>query len=107
MFPAFAARVSSLVKCTSIALQLTGKRCISIPATSKAAVVDRYGGALQIKELPTPEPKYGQVLVKIHASGCCHTDVHAVDGDWPIKATLPLIPGHEGAGEVVAVSAVS
>jgi propanol-preferring alcohol dehydrogenase len=39
------------------------------------------------------------------ASGVCHTDLHAAEGDWPVKATLPLIPGHEGVGTVVATGA--
>jgi alcohol dehydrogenase, propanol-preferring len=43
------------------------------------------------------------VLVEILVSGVCHTDVHAVDGDWAVPSKLPLIPGHEGAGRVVAV----
>ena len=37
------------------------------------------------------------------ASGVCHTDLHAADGDWPVKPRLPLIPGHEGIGYVAAV----
>lgn len=37
------------------------------------------------------------------ASGVCHTDLHAVEGDWPVKPKMPLIPGHEGVGYVVAV----
>ena len=41
--------------------------------------------------------------MEINASGVCHTDLHAADGDWPIKPTLPFIPGHEGAGTVVAL----
>ena len=39
------------------------------------------------------------------ASGVCHTDLHAADGDWPVKPTLPFIPGHEGAGIVAALGA--
>jgi len=42
-------------------------------------------------------------LVEVFASGVCHTDLHAADGDWPIKPTPPFIPGHEGAGVVVAL----
>lgn len=45
----------------------------------------------------------GQVLVKVAACGVCHTDLHAADGDWPVKPTPPFIPGHEAAGVVVAV----
>ena len=47
----------------------------------------------------------GEVLVKIEATGVCHTDLHAADGDWPVKPTPPFIPGHEGAGYVAAVGA--
>ena len=71
--------------------------------TMKAAVVHAFGQALAIKEVPVPTPGPGQVLVRIVASGVCHTDLHAADGDWPIKPTLPFIPGHEGAGTVAAV----
>src|SRR4030095_15938159 len=42
-------------------------------------------------------------LVQITATGVCHTDLHAADGDWPVKPTPPFIPGHEGAGVVVAL----
>ena len=71
----------------------------------KAAVVHAFGAPLVIVELPVPEPGPGQVLVKIRASGVCHTDLHAADGDWPVKPHLPIIPGHEGVGFVVAVGA--
>jgi alcohol dehydrogenase, propanol-preferring len=43
------------------------------------------------------------VLVKIEACGVCHTDLHAAQGDWPVKPVPPFIPGHEGAGSVAAV----
>lgn len=42
------------------------------------------------------------MLVNIKYSGVCHTDLHAVNGDWPIPTKLPLVGGHEGAGVVVA-----
>jgi propanol-preferring alcohol dehydrogenase len=41
--------------------------------------------------------------VRIRSTGVCHTDLHAADGDWPLKPTLPFVPGHEGAGIVAAV----
>ena len=69
----------------------------------KAAVVREFGKPLLIEDVPVPVPGPGEVLVKIMATGVCHTDLHAADGDWPIKPTLPFIPGHEGAGIVVAV----
>lgn len=71
----------------------------------RAAVARAYGAPLTIEEMPIPEPGPGEVLVKIAASGVCHTDLHAIDGDWPIKPPLPLIPGHEGVGHVSAIGA--
>ena len=68
--------------------------------TMKAAFVEKFGEPLKIKEVPVPDPGRGQALVQVVASGVCHTDLHAADGDWPIKPTLPFIPGHEGAGFV-------
>ena len=76
-----------------------------MPKTMRAAVVRAFGQPLTIEEVPIPTPGPGEVLVKIMASGVCHTDLHAADGDWPAKPTLPFIPGHEGAGIVVALGA--
>jgi len=73
--------------------------------TMKAAVVRAFGQPLQIEEVPIPDVPPGQVLVKVAASGVCHTDLHAADGDWPVKPSLPFIPGHEGVGHVAAVGA--
>jgi alcohol dehydrogenase, propanol-preferring len=69
----------------------------------KAAVVEQFGRPLVFQdwEIPTPGPR--QILVKTEACGVCHTDVHAWRGDWPVKPTLPFIPGHEAIGLVVAV----
>lgn len=71
----------------------------------KAAVVHAFGQPLQIEEVPVPEVHPGQILVKVMASGVCHTDLHAADGDWPVKPRLPFIPGHEGVGYVAAIGA--
>jgi propanol-preferring alcohol dehydrogenase len=68
--------------------------------TMKAAVVRALGAKLELQELPVPQPGAGQVLVKIEASGLCHTDIHAAHGDWPVKPSPPFIPGHEGVGVV-------
>jgi propanol-preferring alcohol dehydrogenase len=43
--------------------------------------------------------------VKTEFCGVCHTDIHAADGDWPLKPQLPFIPGHEGIGRVSAIGA--
>jgi alcohol dehydrogenase, propanol-preferring len=71
--------------------------------TMKAAIVEKFGQPLVVREVPIPTPGPGQVLVEIAASGVCHTDLHAADGDWPIKPSPPFTPGHEGAGFVVAL----
>jgi propanol-preferring alcohol dehydrogenase len=69
----------------------------------KAAVVPALGSPLEIRELPIPEPGPGQVLVRMQASGICHTDIHAARGDWPVKPNPPFVPGHEGIGIVERV----
>jgi propanol-preferring alcohol dehydrogenase len=63
-----------------------------IPKTMKAAVVQGYGQPLKIEEVPVREPGRYEVLVKVIACGVCHTDLHAVDGDWPAKPKMPLFP---------------
>jgi len=73
--------------------------------TMKAAVVRAFGQPLVIEEVRVPEVGPGQILVKIAAAGVCHTDLHAAEGDWPVKPNPPFIPGHEGVGHVVAVGA--
>jgi propanol-preferring alcohol dehydrogenase len=69
----------------------------------KAAVVYKFQEPLRFEEMAVPEPGEGQVLVKIEACGVCHTDLHAAQGDWPVKPAPPFIPGHEGAGVIAAV----
>ena len=69
----------------------------------KAAVVHSFGKPLVIQEMKVPTPGPGEVLVKIVATGVCHTDLHAADGDWPVKPVPPFIPGHEGTGYVAAL----
>ena len=56
-----------------------------------------------LRSIPLPTPGPGQALVKLIASGVCHTDLHAAEGDWPVKPSPPFVPGHEGVGEVVAL----
>jgi len=67
------------------------------------AVVEQFGKPLVFRERNIPFPGPGQILVKTEACGVCHTDLHAARGDWPVKPTLPFIPGHEGIGVVAAV----
>lgn len=74
---------------------------MSSKKTMKAAVSKEFGKPLVIEEVPIPKPSRGEILVKIEACGVCHTDLHAVDGDWPVKPKKNLIPGHEGIGKIV------
>jgi propanol-preferring alcohol dehydrogenase len=71
----------------------------------KAARVHEFGRPLEIEDVAVPEVKPGTVLVKVSHSGVCHTDLHAADGDWPVKPSLPFTPGHEGVGTVAAIGA--
>ncbi|HMO47057.1 MAG TPA: alcohol dehydrogenase AdhP [Rubrivivax sp.] len=71
--------------------------------TMKAAVVRAFGQPLAIEEVAVPRPASGEILVKVQACGVCHTDLHAAEGDWPVKPNPPFIPGHEGVGHVAAV----
>jgi alcohol dehydrogenase, propanol-preferring len=73
------------------------------PERMYAAVVEAFGKPLVFKDYDIPQPGPGQILVKTEACGVCHTDVHAAKGDWPVKPTLPFIPGHEAIGIVVAM----
>ena len=70
--------------------------------TMRAGVVRAFGKPLSIEDIPVPTPGPGEVLIKVVASGVCHTDLHATEGDWPAKPSLPFVPGHEGAGIIAA-----
>ncbi|OFS27018.1 alcohol dehydrogenase AdhP [Brevibacterium sp. HMSC07C04] len=69
-------------------------------STMKAAVAEQFGHNLNVTDSNLPEPGEHQALVKLIASGVCHTDLHAMEGDWPVKPSPPFIPGHEGVGIV-------
>jgi len=69
----------------------------------RAEVVEAFGKPLVAREVDIPTAGHGQILVKTEACGVCHTDLHAASGDWPLKPSLPFIPGHEAIGIVCAV----
>ena len=64
----------------------------------KAAVFKERGRPLEIEELSLEAPKAGEVLVRLAASGVCHSDYHVVLGEW--TSPTPIVLGHEGAGVV-------
>jgi S-(hydroxymethyl)glutathione dehydrogenase/alcohol dehydrogenase len=67
----------------------------------RAAVLDRPGVASRIEELDLAEPGAGEVLVRMGASGVCHSDLHVRDGEWDRPG--PIVMGHEGAGTIEAL----
>ncbi|MCB1700135.1 MAG: zinc-dependent alcohol dehydrogenase family protein [Halioglobus sp.] len=72
----------------------------SIATTMRAMVLTRPGQALQLRQVPVPEPGENQLLLRVRACGICRTDLHVVDGELT-EPRLPLIPGHQIVGEVV------
>ena len=73
-------------------------------APMKAMVLDNPGTPLRLVERAPPEPRGGEVLVKVRACAVCRTDLHVVDGDLT-EPSLPIVPGHEIVGEIVALGA--
>jgi S-(hydroxymethyl)glutathione dehydrogenase / alcohol dehydrogenase len=72
--------------------------------TMRAAVLRETGRAREVEEVEIAEPGEREVLVRMVASGVCHSDYHVVQGDW-VDVALPIVLGHEGAGIVEAVGA--
>lgn len=70
----------------------------------KAAVIQKAQSAIVMEERPIPEPKTGEVLIRVHACGVCHSDLMVQQGMFPF-AKYPIVPGHEVAGVVEKVGA--
>ena len=71
-----------------------------VMGSMRAMVLESPGGPLVERDIPMPEPRPDQVLVKVAACGGCRTDLHVVDGELP-HPKLPFVPGHEIVGTVV------
>jgi len=71
-----------------------GSMNMHIPKMQKAMVLEKRGGKVVYKDIPVQEPGPDEVLVNIKYSGVCHTDLHAVQGDWPVETKIPLVGGH-------------
>src|SRR5580765_6907379 len=69
---------------------------------ARAALAVEAGKDLEITEIDVEGPKRGEVLIRIHATGVCHTDAFTLSGDDP-EGRFPAILGHEGAGIVEEV----
>ncbi len=66
-----------------------------------SSVIPSENAKWEVKEVPTPQPGPNEVLIKIHASGICYTDVHITKGGLGVK--FPYTIGHEPAGEIVVL----
>ncbi|KAH7100990.1 GroES-like protein [Auriculariales sp. MPI-PUGE-AT-0066] len=79
----------------------------NVPKVQIAAVVRAHAEEIEItKEHPVTQQKDlkpGECLVKLEATGVCHTDLHARLDDWPLHPKTPLVGGHEGVGHIVAI----
>ena len=71
--------------------------------TVRAAVVNAVRDAVRVEALSLRAPRADEVLVRLGASGVCHSDLHVITGDLPMP--LPAVLGHEGAGVVEEVGA--
>jgi len=69
----------------------------------KAAIFLGSGKPLEVKEVPTPEPGPGQLLVRVSACGVCHTDLHYLDHGVPTFKDPPMILGHEPSGIIAGL----
>ena len=67
----------------------------------RAAVIPKIQSKWKVEDVPVPKPAANQVLIKIHASGLCYSDVHLTNGDLPFSLPFPLTAGHEPVGEIV------
>src|SRR5207248_8763934 len=74
---------------------------LSRPMKTQAAVLWGLGEKWSVEEVDLDPPKEQEVLVRLTASGLCHSDAHLVTGDIPIP--FPVVGGHEGAGIVEEV----
>ena len=76
----------------------------AVPATMEALVV-LEPSVLEIREVPVPVPGPNEVLARVRAVSICGTDAHLIRGDYPgfWPPAFPFIPGHEWAGEIVAL----
>ncbi|KAI6214406.1 hypothetical protein M3Y94_00264500 [Aphelenchoides besseyi] len=73
----------------------------SVPTTQKAAVYTEHKGEIKIQEIPVPQPKSDELLVKLMFSGICRSDIQHYYGDYShVELKSPLIGGHEGSGIV-------
>jgi L-iditol 2-dehydrogenase len=81
---------------------------LTLPTSSRAAVITNFGSELEVRDLPIPELEAGALLVKVEAGTVCGSDVHVWDGSLHAGGVrpivLPVVPGHEMVGIVVTMN---
>jgi threonine dehydrogenase-like Zn-dependent dehydrogenase len=73
-----------------------------MPDQVMAMVLEEFGQPLQPREFPLPEPEPGAIVLRLRAAGLCGSDLGITAGEDP-RVPLPLIPGHEGIGEIISI----
>jgi Zn-dependent alcohol dehydrogenase len=68
---------------------------------TRAAILRAPNEGLSVEDVELEPPRAGEVLVRMGASGVCHSDLHVIEGEWEVP--LPIVLGHEGAGVVEAI----
>ena len=82
-------------------IDIRGAAACSEGMKSLAAVLHEPGKPMSVEEVEVLPPGPGEVLVRVHAAGVCHSDLHVIKGSLPMP--MPIIPGHEGSGVVEEV----
>ena len=67
----------------------------------RAAILNEINAPMTVEDLPTPSPKAGEALLRIAATGVCHTDLHVMRGE--VAFPTPCVLGHETSGTVEAI----
>ncbi|MDP8940209.1 MAG: alcohol dehydrogenase catalytic domain-containing protein, partial [Actinomycetota bacterium] len=74
---------------------------MAVNGSMRTAILEEPHADLKIEEIPIPEPRRGEVLVKVTACGACHTDLHVIKDETPFPT--PAVLGHEITGTVEAL----
>ncbi len=99
---AIAWRATALSAHATEALDVEGEEEVPVPVNTRGAILRQAPGQWEVVDLVVDDPQPGELLVKLAASGLCHSDDHIATGDMTV-GKYPFLGGHEGAGVVMAV----
>src|SRR5438128_2538814 len=96
-------RIGLITACREIRRTKSERRTITAETAMRAMVLKKPGpvaeSPLELRDVPTPEPGPGEVLIEVEVCGVCRTDLHVVEGDLPPRKPA-IVPGHEVVGRV-------